>query len=75
MKRADMNVFYSEVMRLVPQDARWMYESELATIEHGPLLSWASLVPWGRDRAFAEYMDLHELLSSQIWLTDGGLRE
>lgn len=72
VKRADMSVFYSEVMRLVPQDARWMYEPELATIEPGPLLRWSELVPWGRDRAFAEYMDLHELLSTQIWFADGG---
>ena len=58
VKAADMAVFASEVHRLVPPDARWIYLDEIRGFD-GALLSYVDLVPWGPDRAFARYMDMH----------------
>lgn len=58
VKAADMAVFKSEVYCLVPPDARWIYEAEIAQVQCG-LLPYQDFIPWGPDRAFAEYMDAH----------------
>lgn len=58
---ADMAVFKSEIYRLVPPDARWLYEPSVADVKC-TLLPYADIAPWGPERAFAEYMDLHTAL-------------
>lgn len=61
VRKADHVVFYSEVQRLVPADARWMYDCKPSRL----VLTWTSVRPWGPDEAFAQYMDLHEELSDE----------
>lgn len=62
VKAADYAVFYSEVQRFVPADAKWIYAEDTKTVPPGRLLTWAELVPWSADKAYARYMDTHERL-------------
>lgn len=65
VKQADLIVFCSEVSRLVPPDAQWMYQDEVGDVllRKSDMVAWHDLVPWTADEAFARYMDLHEALS------------
>lgn len=62
VRAADYKVFYSEVQRLVPPEHRWIYADDTKDVPSGELVKWVDMVPWGSDRAFAEYMDMHEFL-------------
>lgn len=58
VKKADSLVFRWEVERLVPPDARWMYEP--LPPSDGLIIPYTWFVPWSADKAFAAYMDIHE---------------
>ncbi len=61
VRTADHIVFYSEVQKLVPPDAQWMYDCSPSKY----ILTWGSIRPWGPEESFAKYMDLHESLTKE----------
>lgn len=65
VKKADEIVFHWEVMRLVPPEARWMYEP-LPVVPEGLVLPAIWFVPWTKEEAYAAYMDVHEVCSYRI---------
>ncbi len=66
VRAADYAVYYSEVQRLVPAEHQWMYAEDTRTVPEGPLERWVDLMPWGSERAFAEYLDEHEMITEGI---------
>jgi hypothetical protein len=60
IKVSDEQVFANEVMRLVPAEHRWMY-APYPDVEI--ILPYSMLYPWGPEKAYAKYMDLHDKLT------------
>jgi len=61
---ADKAVFAFEVKRIVPPEARWMYEPLPDTGEL--FMPYNLFTPWSADEAYAKYMDIHEQLVDKI---------
>lgn len=68
VKWADKVVFYWEVHRLIPEDARWMYSGW--PNNGGLMLPYQWFIPWAPAEAFARYMDTHLNASTAIEAND-----
>lgn len=65
IKTADRAVFACEVDKLVPAEFRWIYEPFIDRTQTRVSISYDLLVPWGPDKAYARYMDMHTGLDQQ----------
>lgn len=65
IKKADKAMFAAEVDKLVPAEFRWIYEPFIDAEDRKVRVSYELLIPWGSDRAFARYMDMHTRLDQE----------